>query len=49
MIRLNLIEAAERASVAGETVTPVHVTDVAAQVENWKKKALVGLRAPLYE
>jgi hypothetical protein len=48
MIRLNLIEAAERASVAGETVTPVHVTDVAAQVKTSKKKTLVGLLAALF-
>ena len=48
MIRLNLIEAAERASVADETVTPVHVTDVAAQVKTSKKKTLVGLLAALF-
>ena len=41
MIRLNLIDAAERESLISN-VNPVHVTDVSAQVKTSKKKALIG-------
>lgn len=47
MIRLNLIEAAERISTV-DTVTPVHVTDVSAHEKTSKKKTLVGLLAALF-
>ena len=40
MIRLNLMEAAERVSVV-DVVTPVRVTDVSAQVKTTKKKTLL--------
>ena len=47
MIRLNLMEAAERAATV-DIVTPVRVTDVSAQVKTSKKKTLVGLLAALF-
>lgn len=47
MIRLNLMEAAERAASV-DIVTPVRVTDVSAQVKTSKKKTLVGLLAALF-
>lgn len=47
MIRLNLMEAAER-SASIDIVTPVRVTDVSAQVKTSKKKTLVGLLAALF-
>ena len=39
MIRLNLIDAAERESLISN-VNPVHVTDVSSQVKTSKRKAL---------
>ncbi|WP_458450966.1 hypothetical protein [Fibrobacter sp.] len=47
MIRLNLMEAAERAATV-DIVTPVRVTDVSAQVKTSKKKTLIGLLAALF-
>ncbi len=47
MIRLNLMEAAERAATV-DIVTPVRVTDVSAQVKTSKKKTLDGLLAALF-
>ena len=47
MIRLNLMEAAERVSVL-DVVTPVRVTDVSAQVKTSKKKTLLVAVAALF-
>lgn len=47
MIRLNLIEAAEKASLL-DNVNPVHVTDISAQAKSSKKKALTILVAALF-
>lgn len=47
MIRLNLIDAAERASVMN-TVSPVRVTDISAQGQQSKKKAMTGLLAAAF-
>ena len=47
MIRLNLMEAAERAATI-DIVTPVRVTDVSAQVKTSKKKTLLVFVAALF-
>ncbi|MCQ2063184.1 MAG: hypothetical protein MJY99_07595 [Fibrobacter sp.] len=47
MIRLNLIEAAEKASLL-DNVNPVHVTDIAAQGKSSKKKAITVLVAAVF-
>ena len=47
MIRLNLIDAAERESLISN-VNPVHVTDVSSQVKTSKKKALTIFLSVLF-